>query len=299
MSDLRDELLSALSPQTRDLAPQQADFTDKQSLYLDKISPTRTLSVSLTDRGCEQNCAHCNGHYLKGMQMLSKLDSGKLSEYEAVLISGGSSKNGSVPVEEHIDTILSLPGHLQLNLHPGYQPVEPLLPLKKRRPVVSFDLPGSDAVIKNVFKLPYRAEDYRQLFISYARHFDTVPHICIGLNEGKDSGEESTLDFLAGQPARQTVFIIFRPTPGTELADAQPPELSRVCEVLSYARSRLKSQLLLGCMRPAGTYRRDVDILAWLYGIRKIVQPHHDLVKILERNGVTVNEYKNCCALNF
>jgi len=299
MSDLRDELLSTLSPQARDLAPDITGLADKQTCYLDKISPTRTLSVSLTDQNCEQNCAHCNGHYLKGMQMLAKLHTGDLTDYDAVLISGGSSKNGSVPVSQHIDSILRLPANLQINLHPGFQPVEPLLPLKERKPVVSFDLPGSDEVIRNIFKLPYSAEDYRMLFSSYAKHFDTVPHICIGINRGKDSGEESTLDFLAEQSVKQAVFIIFRPTPGTELANAQPPELKRVCEVFNYARNKLKSQLLLGCMRPAGTYRHDVDILAWLYGIRKIVQPHHDLINILKRHDVIINGYKNCCALNF
>jgi len=299
MSNLYDELISALSPQVRNLVPESSEFAVTQNCYLDRVCPAKTLSVSLTDRACEQNCAHCNGHYLKGMQMLSKLSGLTLSEYEAVLISGGSNKDGSVPVSEHIDTILELPEHLQINLHPGYQPVEPLLPLKKRNPVVSLDLPGSDEVIKNIFKLPYGAEDYRKLFISYARHFDTIPHICIGIAADSKSGEESTLDFLAGQHLKQAVFIIFRPTPGTELAEASAPELSRVCEVFRYARNSLRCRQMLGCMRPAGTYRRDVDILAWLHGIRKIVQPHHDLVKILERNGVTVNEYKNCCALNF
>jgi uncharacterized radical SAM superfamily protein len=298
MPDLHDELLSALSPQVRNLAPEQSELANKQPPYLDKICPVRTLSVSLTDKNCEQNCAHCNGHYLKGMQTLAKLRTDALNDYDAVLISGGSSSKGAVPISQHIDSILDLPEKLQINLHPGYQPVEPLLPLKKRNPVVSFDLPGSDTIIKNVFKLPYCTEDYRQLFISYAKHFDSVPHICIGLNEGNDSGEENTIDFLSQQHLKQAVFIIFRPTPGTELAGAQPPETKRVSDVLKYAKARLDCQLLLGCMRPAGTYRRDVDILAWLYGIRKIVQPHHDLIKILKHHDIQINEYKNCCALN-
>jgi len=299
MSAIYDDLLSVLSPLARDLATNLSAWTDNQPAYLDRVSPARTLSISLTDHCCEQNCAHCNGHYLKGMQKLSKLQTDSMNAYDAVLISGGSSRTGSVPIAEHLETILALPEHLQLNLHPGYQPVEPLLPLKKRKPVISFDLPGSNEVIKNIFKLPYEVEDYRKLFTSYAKHFETTPHICIGINEGRDSGEESTLDFLAEQPVKQAVFIIFRPTPGTELAETPPPELRRVYKVFNHARSRLKSQLLLGCMRPAGTYRRDIDILAWLSGIRKIVQPHHDLIKILEHHRIQINEHKNCCALNF
>ncbi|EKD83708.1 MAG: hypothetical protein ACD_39C00506G0001, partial [uncultured bacterium] len=175
---------------------------------------------------------------------------------------------------------------------------EPLLPLKKRKPVVSFDLPGNDAVIRDVFKLPYSAIDFQNLFTSYSKHFDTVPHICIGLNRGGNSGEEHSLDFLSGLPLKQAVFIIFRPTPGTEFAAASPPEAERVVELIKYAGAKLTCELLLGCMRPAGQYRSQIDILAWMHGIRKIVQPDHGLLNALKHHGVKINEYSNCCALN-
>ncbi|HAE40783.1 MAG TPA: radical SAM protein [Candidatus Riflebacteria bacterium] len=297
MQTLYAELVSALPAQLRNLAPDFSSFKAKTA-YLDRIKPAKTLSVSLTDHECQQKCAHCHGHYLKGMQMLSQLRTDSLSNYEAVLISGGSSKTGSVPIVEHIDKILKLPERLQVNLHTGFQPVEPLLPLKSIKPIVSFDLPGSDAVIRDVFKLPYSVQDFRELFINYAKHFETVPHICIGLSRGQNSGEEGTIDFLAGLQLKQAVFIIFRPTPGTEFSDARPPEPARVTDVLKYAREKLSCELLLGCMRPAGQYRNHIDILAWLHGIRKIVQPDHGLLDKLKKHGITINEYANCCALN-
>ena len=297
MQTLYAELLSALPAQLRDLAPALSRFNETSS-YLDRIRPAKTLSVSLTDHECQQKCAHCSAHYLKGMQMLSRLKPDSFSEYDAVLISGGSSKAGAVPIAEHINEILKLPESLQINLHPGFQPVEPLLPLTGRKPIVSFDLPGSDTVIKDVFKLPYSTKDFQELFVSYSQHFVTVPHICIGLNRGKNSGEESTIDFLAELQLKQAVFIIFRPTPGTEFADESPPEPARVIEVLKYARMKLNCELLLGCMRPAGKYRSQIDILAWLHGIRKIVQPDHGLLTTLKSHGIKINEYANCCALN-
>ncbi len=298
MQSLYTELVSALSPNIHGLAPDFADFCKTAPTELYKISPVKTLSISLTGNECEQNCAHCNKHYLKGMQKLTELHNRDLHNYDAVLISGGSSKTGSVPLLAYLDTILNLPEHLKINLHPGFQPVEPLLPLKTRKPVISFDLPANDEVIKNVFKLPYKAIDYQNLFISYTEHFTTVPHICIGLNRIANPGEENTIDFLASQSVKQTVFIIFRPTPGTELANASPPEPARVIELIRYAKKRLSGELLLGCMRPAGTYRCDIDILAWLHGIIKIVQPHHKLLNILKKNGIRIEERQNCCGLN-
>lgn len=298
MQLLYDELVSALSPSLRNLAPEYADFCRATPTCLNKICPAKTLSISLTDNVCEQNCAHCNGHYLKGMHKLTELHNRDLQDYDAVLLSGGSSQAGSVPLTAHLATILNLPEHLKMNLHPGFQPVEPLLPLKTREPVISFDLPANDAVIRDVFKLPYKMIDYQNLFISYNKHFTTVPHICIGLNSCVDASEENTIDFLAGQPVAQTVFIIFRPTPGTELANANPPAPARVIELIRYAKNRLSGELLLGCMRPAGDYRSDIDILAWLQGITKIVQPHRKLLNILEKNGIKIKEFQNCCALN-
>ena len=297
MQTLYADLLSALPPQLRDLAPEFSTFNENAA-HLDHIRPAKTLSVSLTDHECQQKCAHCQGHYLKGMQMLSQLKTDSFSDYDAVLISGGSSKTGSVPITEHIDKILRLPERLRINLHPGFQPVAPLLQLKSRNPIVSFDLPGSDAVIRDVFKLPYSAREFQELFVSYSKHFVTVPHVCIGLNRGQNSGEENTIDFLSGLQLDQAVFIIFRPTPGTEFADASPPEPARVIEVLKYARRKLNCELLLGCMRPAGKYRSQIDILSWLHGVRKIVQPDHGLLNTLKDHGITINEYSNCCALN-
>ncbi|EKD81237.1 MAG: hypothetical protein ACD_39C01896G0001, partial [uncultured bacterium] len=89
MQTLYAELLSALSPQMRSSAPEFAIFNEHTPHYLDKICPAKTLSVSVTDHECRQKCAHCSGHYLKGMQMLSQLKTGTLRNYDAVLISGG------------------------------------------------------------------------------------------------------------------------------------------------------------------------------------------------------------------
>lgn len=297
MQALYHELITALSSEVRNLAPSFADFSSRSARELVRISPVKTLSVSLTGQNCQQNCAHCNGHYLKGMQNFNELAKRDLHDYDAILISGGGLESGAVPITEHLTQLIALPVHLQMNLHPGYQPVAPLLPLKARKPVISFDLPGTDKVISNVYKLHYQVSDYQKLFISYNQHFTTIAHICIGIDCGTNSGEEKTIDFLATQKPDRIVFIIFRPTPGTEFAGCNPPTLARTAEVIGYAKTRLDCEIMLGCMRPAGIYRRDSDIIAWLHGIDKIVQPHHKLTEILTRHGITIAEHKNCCAL--
>ncbi|MDD3146754.1 MAG: radical SAM protein [Candidatus Riflebacteria bacterium] len=298
MQHLYKSLLEALPEELRGLAPTLQQFTSTQNPFLDRVKPTRTLSISLTDQSCQQNCAHCNAHYLKGMQSFSKLHNLDLSSYEAALISGGSTVDGEVPIKQHLQGIFELPQHLKLNLHVGYQSPEALLPLKARNPVVSFDLPASDSVIKEVYGLKYSREDFRQLYLEYCRHFKTVAHLTIGLcPEDFPAGEENTLRFLATNHAKEVVALIFRPTPGTRMADVQPPELAKVISLMKQANEMLACPIHIGCMRPAGPYRRNFDILAWMHGCRKFVMPDHQLVAILEKHQVMVSNHHNCCAL--
>lgn len=297
MQKLYDQLLQAVSEPFRHLAPAAEFFKNSSAFFLDRVAPGRTLSISLTDQECQQDCAHCNGHYLKGMQPFSRLAAVDLNAYDAVLVSGGSSKTGEVPIKEYLNEILQLPTHLRLNLHPGYQPVENLLPLKTRNPVVSFDLPTCNEVISEVFGLSHSSADYRALFADYCRHFTTIAHITIGLAQKDTSGEAATISYLAGQQPAEAVFLVFRPTPGTRMQNARVAGIDRVVGLLRQAMHELSCPVLLGCMRPAGVYRRDLDILAWMHGIRKIVMPDHKLMTILAENSITINGFQNCCAL--
>ncbi len=298
MQQLYKNLVEALPEVFRRLAPTYEEFDGSQTYYLDRVIPSRTLSISLTDADCQQNCAHCNAHYLKGMQPFSKLHAVDLSKYDAALISGGSTCDGEVPLKQHLKDILELPEHLRLNLHAGYQSPEALLALKDRKPVVSFDLPTSDAVVKNVYGLKYTRDEFRQQYLQFCRHFHTVAHVTLGLSP-KDfpAGEEDTIRFLAENKASEVVILVFRPTPGTRMADVEPPELDKVITLLREAKRVLNCPILIGCMRPAGVYRRSFDILAWMHGCRKFVMPDHQLLTILENHQIIVSNHNNCCAL--
>ncbi len=298
MSDLYNQLLKSVSISNQDCVPTHEFFSKFSAAELHRVVPGRTLSISLTDKDCEQNCAHCNGHYLKGMSSLPQAMQVTAAEFDSILISGGSNINGKVDFSQHINNILQLPEHLAINLHPGFQPPDELHALTRRKPTISFDIPADEQVINNVYGLPYSAKDYRELFCSYASVFRTIPHLTLGLNDRDNSGELETIEFLAAQKPEMLVFIIFRPTPKTRMSDRQPPAMERLTEVFRLTTELIKCPVLLGCMRPAGQYRTDLDIIAWMYGIKKIVQPDHKLLKILSDNDIRLINHSNCCALN-
>ncbi len=299
MQTLYQALIDAVSEDNRFLAPASEEFCHQNNFYLDRVAPVKTLSVSLTGHECHQNCAHCNGHYLKGMQQLSKLEQIRLEEYDTILISGGSSSSGEVPIRQNLDRILNLPPSLRLNLHTGFQPPEPLEPLKERNPVVSFDLPVSDRVVSEVYGLERTCSEFRELYKRYCQIFKTVAHITIGLSPADfPTAEENTIDFLAAAAPVEVVFLVFRPTPGTRMAEIAPPCLEKTLSLIIRARNKLQCPVHIGCMRPAGQYRRDFDILAWMHGFRRLVMPDHQLMKILLQHQVPVRTSENCCALS-
>lgn len=72
----------------------------------------RFPSISVTGNRCSLNCKHCAGRYLKQMKAAQRPEALKkllknLNEHGATgcLISGGSDKNGSIPLSEFYDVL--------------------------------------------------------------------------------------------------------------------------------------------------------------------------------------------------
>lgn len=291
------ELIAALDPELRSFAEKIAGNSVKNERLL-RIVPGRTLSISVTGRLCQQNCAHCNGHYLRGMTDVSRLAAIDFQQYDSVLISGGGSCDGEVRIKDFAPQLLALPEHLSFNIHPGFQSPENLEFLKKRKVAVSFDLPASNRVIKDIFKLDRDLQDFKNLFIEFSRSFNTIPHINLGLDNRLCQNEKELVFFLKEQMPKQLVFILFRPTPATELETRQPPDIiSAVSTILMAKQELINTEVKIGCMRPSGGYRRNFDILAWLSGVNQLVQPDHTLMKILNNHNFEIISKAECCAL--
>jgi uncharacterized radical SAM superfamily protein len=300
LEPLYNELKGLLSPKAQELAPSLLAFKNSAlggGLSLTRVVPHATKSLSLTGVECEQNCVHCNGHYLKSMGTLEDLQN--LEEFKSVLISGGGDKLGAVPIKSHLQQLESL--DKVLNLHPGFQSPENIKSLAPKS-TVSFDLPSCETVIHEVYGLNHRLKDYRDLYLKYIEIFDTVAHLTIGLapvsagSEGL-AGELATIDFLKAHPPRELVLIVFRPTQGTQMSNVPAPSINHVIKVLIYALRELGCPVSLGCMRPSGSYRRDLDILFWLHGVKKIVLPNSKLLRTLQKHKITIKEFNQCCGL--
>jgi len=259
------------------------------------VRPYRTLPVSLTGTSCALQCAHCAGHYLQGMVSVDEADAAGMA---SCLISGGFDRQGRLPVSRCLPHVAALrPGRV-LNWHLGMVHEAELVELLPYVDVVSFDIIGDDATIHEVYGLDYSAEDYLSTYQMLRRHVRVVPHLTLGLRGGVFSGEYSALGALQAAGLDVLVLLVLMPTPGTRYATCGPPPLTEVADFLLTARRALPdTPVYVGCMRPGGRYRRDLDALAVWAGVDKIVNPAPSAVRLATELGLEIKWEDECCAI--
>jgi hypothetical protein len=124
-----------------------------------------------------------------------------------------------------------------------------------------------------------------------------IPHVTIGLRAGRLGPERPALERLGAMGPDGLVFLVFMPTPGTRYADRQPPDVADAAALLAEARLRFPgAPIYLGCMRPKGRYRAELDPLAVRAGANKIVSPTRPAVALAGELGLSAVRGRECCA---
>jgi uncharacterized radical SAM superfamily protein len=262
--------------------------------------PNQTMAVSVTGNQCSLKCAHCNGHYLKGMTQVDgigrALQERKITSF---LLSGGCDQEGQVRLADNLESIKNLKKQgYKINSHLGLIEEKYLNELIPFLDVVSFDLILDKATIQEVYKLDRSPEDYKRTYEMLSKKIKVVPHILLGLYKGKIKGEYEVLEYLREHMPPAITFIVLIPTKGTEYEGLEPPNLEAVGDFLLKARKLFPNiPLKLGCMRPKGAYRTNLDKLALDIGINQIVMPSKATYDYAKEQGFNITEKRECCVL--
>ncbi|GAV23360.1 hypothetical protein [Carboxydothermus pertinax] len=261
------------------------------------VYPHKTKPVTVTGPHCALNCAHCGGHYLKSMLPVEKIPN--LKKVKSLLISGGCTKDGKVPWLKHAEFLADQKGNLKYNFHVGLIDDDREIDLLAQiADTVSFDFVVDDETIAKVYHLNKTGEDYLNTYRKLKAKVPVLPHITIGLLGGEIKGEFMAIKALGEFNPPAIVFIIFRPTPNTGFFERKPPEIAKVTEVFEFTHKLFPdTPLYLGCMRPGGKYREEVDLKALELGFARIVQPHPEVVKKARELGFEIEEAGECCVL--
>ena len=270
--------------------------------------PGKTFpAISITGEECELNCLHCNHHYLSAMEEAKDPDElfGKLLKLShdggmGALISGGSDRDGVVPLSPFLPTLKRIKEEtdLVLNVHTGFIGGEESEALADAGvDVVSFDVVGSRETAQAVYGLNKGPDDYRMTLarLESAGIASIVPHVTVGLHFGKLYGEYNAIRVISQACEADAIVInALIPTRNTDMETVSVPSVSNVASIIEYAVAIIDAPVYLGCMRSKGN--PELEIAAEEAGASGIVLPSSEGRKTIERRRET-EDLDCCCAV--
>jgi uncharacterized radical SAM superfamily protein len=191
---------------------------------------------------------------------------------------------------------------LFLNVHTGLLGTETAQQLAETGiDCASVDVVGDTNTIHQVYGLTNRSTiDYAATLGALARaNVSVAPHVCVGLHFGQLLGELSALELIDSTMNPRILVIIAlmsRPTASApHLASPAGYDIARVCAL---ARIMFpECEIALGCMRPRGSARREMERLAIAAGITRLVLPTQATIDYLQEQHYSVTAHQSCCVM--
>jgi uncharacterized radical SAM superfamily protein len=285
-------------------APSFAHYKTRNYSAFQTLFPT----LSVTGNACALNCKHCGAKVLKTMQPATSPEklfeaAQKLKTQGAAgcLVSGGCTPKGSVPLQEFIPILGRVKRELGLTVlvHTGIIDSATAKALKVAEvDAALIDIIGSGETVKEVCGLSVTAKDYENsLKAMHEAGLSFVPHVIVGLQNGKLHGEFKALRMISRYKPSALVIIAFMPIRGTEMANVKPPSPLDIARVVASARLMFpETALALGCMRPKGKYRAETDCLCLKAGVDAVAFPSEEAVDFAEEQGYGVAFSGVCCS---
>jgi uncharacterized radical SAM superfamily protein len=270
--------------------------------------PRRFASISVTGHRCALQCEHCRGQLLAGMlpattgEALLALGARLLEQgCEGVLISGGAGGEGAVPLDPFLPAIAQLKEWgLQVIVHTGLLGNDTAAGLAVAGvDQVLFDVVGDADTIHDVLHLDRTPADYAAT-LALLRGLDVpvAPHVVIGLHYGQLRGELAALEAIAKVGAEVVVLVVLRPLPHTPMAGVTPADPEAVGRLAAVARiMNPYTPLTLGCARPAGAHKVEIERQAVLAGANVVAYPDPGTVALAEELGLDTSFVERCCTL--
>ncbi len=275
------------------------------------VNARRFLPISVTGGACALQCDHCQAKVLKGMisvkaeenlfELARRLQAGGT---DGILVSGGSTKSGGVPLLFHLDDIARVRQELGMRVvvHSGV--VSPIIAEGLARVGVDgvmLDIIGADETIKDVYHLDLTTADFeRSLAVLAEQDLRIIPHIVLGMHYGRFLGEYRALDMIARYPVSTLIIVVLVPLVGTPMEHIPPPPLAECVEFFARAREAMPAtKINLGCGRPMGEMKGQLDRAAIDHGLNGIAYPAEGAIAYARSRGLEPRLYEYCCSLTW
>jgi hypothetical protein len=281
-----------------------AAFTKRIKLFNNSIHfyPHPFTPLSLTGGNCELSCKHCNKHYLHHM-LDASCNLQQIAEQlhnkgaKGIILSGGSTTEGFVPIYQHREEIHRIKNKLPLHIsaHTGIITREQAKQLHFLNTAL-IDVLADNETIHDILGINKTTEDIENTLRYLSEEgIPIAPHIIVGIHGGKLKGELRALEMVKKYRPQTVVIVVFIPTKNTPLEHTSPPVISDVVKIITTARIMLDASLSLSCVRPGGRYRSQLDHCAILSGVDRIAVPTQQAYKTAKTLKLHITEHANLC----
>jgi uncharacterized radical SAM superfamily protein len=273
-----------------------------------KNEKDRFVNISITGKMCQLNCEHCKRKLLESMipaedpeKIRSIGDDLKKKGCRGVLISGGATLEGTVPLDNYFDSIKYLKDlDMQVIVHTGLISKGTALNLKIAGvDQVLIDVIGDERTIKEVYHLDKKPQDYEDSLKNMKEAgLEIVPHIVIGLHFGSILGEYNALRFISQSNPEVIVLVALTPmyeTPMQGVNLPSPEEIAKICAVARIVNPDTK--ITFGCARPAGPQKIELEKMLIRAGINSIAYPTDEAVDFAQSLQLKTEFKEECCSL--
>jgi hypothetical protein len=94
------------------------------------------------------------------------------------------------------------------------------------------------------------------------------------------------------------VLVVLTPAPATAMADVKPPAVDEVADIIAAARVLNPAiAVTLGCAKPPGPYKRQVEARAIDCGVNGLAYPDESTIDYAVSRGLKTEFTEDCCSL--
>lgn len=267
-------------------------------------------ALSITGSDCRLQCDHCQAKLLETMvaartpQALWRAVNEQIAGgARGMLLTGGSNHRGEVEYDAFYPTIRRIKDafpEFKIAIHAALVDRAAAQRMADSGiDVAMLDIIGAQDTVRQVYHLKRAVSDFESS-LEYLTEtpLKVVPHIVIGLHYGRLLGEWNALDMVGRHPPAALVLVVIMPFYAPAQRPFTVPDSHDVGRFLIDARAAVPDiPLLLGCARPAGRAKQQIDAYAVLAGVNGIAHPADGMVELAARLGRDVRVTPSCCAM--
>jgi hypothetical protein len=105
---------------------------------------------------------------------------------------------------------------------------------------------------------------------------------------------------IARHARKFVVLVILMPLTGTPMVGVTPPPIAEIARFFNLARRTLPATpVMLGCARPLGPIKAEIDRAAVDAGLNGIAYPAEGIVTYAQARGLTPKFVDACCGVQW